>query len=136
MAAASTATFSQLTLTKGTASKASGGALTNSGATTLDTVTITSNRSASGGGLTNSAGAALHLVDTTVSDNMASTGGNSHQGGSGGGILNARALTLNGSTVSGNYAARAGSEAPTRRGRAAMAAGCPTREPLLPIRAR
>ena len=108
VAAASTATFSQLTLTKGTASKASGGALTNSGTTTLDTVTVTSNRSASGRGLTNSAGAALHLVDTTVSGNMAATGGNSRQGGSGGGILNAGALSLNGSTVSGNYAGPGG----------------------------
>jgi hypothetical protein len=108
VAKGATATFSRLKLTDGTASAASGGALTNSGTTTLRTVTVTGNTSAAGGGLTNAAGATLRLVASTVSDNMASQGRTSGRGGSGGGILNAGKLTLSRSTVSGNYAGEGG----------------------------
>jgi CSLREA domain-containing protein len=110
VAATSIATLADLELTGGSrASKTTGGALANSGTTTLDTVVVTKNSSPAGGGLTNAKGASLTLVDSTVTANSAlSARVDSKPGGSAGGILNAGLLQLSGSTVSGNTAGSGG----------------------------
>jgi CSLREA domain-containing protein len=103
------ATISDVKMKGGNAGTGEGGGLNNSGTTTLTSVTISRSTAAQGGGIYNKAGATLSLDDSTVSDNTAADSpANSHPGGSGGGILNAGTLVLDGSTVSGNYAGRGG----------------------------
>ena len=107
VAARAHASLAQFEITQGGAGK-QGGGLYNSGTTTLSGVTVTGNTAASGGGITNTAGANLHLVSSTVSNNTATSGADSHPGGPAGGINNAGSLTASGSTVTGNMAGRGG----------------------------
>jgi hypothetical protein len=105
---AGVAVLSTLTITGANGKTASGGAISNSGQTTLNHVTLSNNVAKSGGALNNAAKATLILVNSTVKGNQATAGAFSRQGGSGGGILNAGTLNLTGTTVSGNFAGTGG----------------------------
>ena len=108
VAANATATLSALELTKGAPVGKTGGALVNSGTTTLDQVLVTKNVSAAGGGLTNNVHASLTLTNSTVTQNSILFPANNKQGGPAGGILNAGTLTVTGSTISDNDAGSGG----------------------------
>jgi hypothetical protein len=100
-------TLSALELTGGGGSSPGGG-LYNSGATRLVRVIVTGNTAPSGAGITNPRGASLQLNSATVSNNIVAQPADSQPGGAGGGIVNAGTLTLDGSTVTGNYAGEGG----------------------------
>jgi CSLREA domain-containing protein len=103
------ATFASLELTGGTPGNTGGGALTNSGITTLTSVIVTKNVSASGGGINNASGATLTLNKSTVSSNSATSAAtDSAPGNSGGGIVNAGRLQVTGTTVASNRAGSGG----------------------------
>lgn len=91
-----TVRFSHLTFQNGHApTNASGGAIYNSGATTLDSCTVAHNSAdLYGGGIYNEG--SLSLYNSTIADNSAHSGG---------GIFNNNALTLGNSTVAANTAA-------------------------------
>jgi CSLREA domain-containing protein len=73
-----------------------GGGFFNGGTATLTNCKVTGNNSPNGGGILNGASGSLTIINSTVSNNIASNS-------SGGGILNAGGtVTITGSTVSGN----------------------------------
>ena len=88
--------ISGLTLTRGNAGTANGGAIFNAEDLTLTNSTLLGNSATGGGGIFNSG--MLTLTNSTLSGNSA-TGGSA-----GGGITNSGSATLTNSTLSGNSA--------------------------------
>jgi CSLREA domain-containing protein len=104
-----TAYISDVVMENGKAGTGTGGALWNAGTTALTSVSITSSKAAQGGAIFNAKLSRLTLTGSTVSNSAAANvPQRGTPGGSGGGILNAGLLTLNGSTVSGNVAGGGG----------------------------
>ncbi len=113
-----TVVMNNLTITDGYAFQSNGGGILHDGADvtngslTLNGVTVTgndtgmiNNQDNPGAGIYNGAGLTLTLNNSTVSNNGLATRSNP---GDGGGIYNAGAATLTGSTVTGNYAGSGG----------------------------
>jgi CSLREA domain-containing protein len=102
VSAAATVSFTGLTIRNGTeppGSLAGGGGVTNNGRATFTNTTISGNIAATGGGaVSNGAGAVAAFFDSTVSGNTA--------GGSGAGIRNGSgaSATFTNTTISGNTA--------------------------------
>jgi len=95
VAANTTATIEDLTISHGNAS--SGGGIANSGTLTVSNTTLTGNSASDGGGIASSG--ILTVSNTTLTGNSASDGG---------GIANSGTLTATDATLAGNSASDAG----------------------------
>ncbi|MGH2364712.1 MAG: S8 family serine peptidase, partial [Chloroflexota bacterium] len=96
-------TITGVTITHGTCSACTGGAVSNGASLALANDVIAANSSGAGGGLYNGSGASMTLTEVTVSGNT-STG----VGGLGGGIESLGTLTVTDSTISGNSSTSTG----------------------------
>lgn len=88
-----TAHISALTIHDGRSESVNGGGIFNSGTLTLDSVTLTSNKTDFDGGAVYNADV-LGIENSTLSGNSAQNGG---------GVRNSGSLTIQGSTLSGNF---------------------------------